>query len=302
MQRCAFGRSPPLRASFRASPAALGRFNKEVVAPPKDTDPYDLYSRFVNGHRQWFAKAMAEMANGRRESHWEWVLLPTPPYVDMRDGIPRERGCRYNRHYALRDLPPQSHLGHDAAVAFLKFPTTDDGVSLRGNYLQLLRLINDKSKEPGATAVKLMGLYEARKLVASAEHFLNVSQVAVDRDVAALCGELLERLFLNDQFAHDVGRAAPEDVLPGPDSGPAVTLEKALEGKAAAADGGGGDAVFARSVSTTLKPPQPVATTTTPLVDSAATPSDPSIRPQYLSVDKPYLRPATPRAQGSFVA
>ncbi len=99
-----------------------------AAAGGRSADPFGLRRRFVEEQRQVFAKALAEIKAGSKDSHWMWYVFPTPPYVQ--DGV--ERGTRKNREYALRDPPPHELEGFLAARAYLDFPE-EDGVSLRRN-------------------------------------------------------------------------------------------------------------------------------------------------------------------------
>jgi hypothetical protein len=58
-----------------------------------------------------------------------------------------------NRHYALRDPPPDELTGIHAAKAYLKFPTTD-GVNLCQNYMIIMEAVASKL-EAGANPVVL---------------------------------------------------------------------------------------------------------------------------------------------------
>lgn len=45
-------------------------------APSRDqTDPYDL-SRFVDAQADDYDRALAELCNGRKRSHWMWYIFP----------------------------------------------------------------------------------------------------------------------------------------------------------------------------------------------------------------------------------
>ena len=79
-----------------------------------------------------------------------------------------------NRSYALRDLPPNTHVGFDAARAFLTFPTTD-GVNLRNNYLEMMTAIADQLEMSGVHPGELVGMLDVDKLVSSLKLMQSVS-------------------------------------------------------------------------------------------------------------------------------
>jgi uncharacterized protein (DUF1810 family) len=128
-------------------------------------DPFDLRSRFVDEQKTIFARALAEIKAGSKESHWMWYVIPTPPFVV--GGV--ERGSGQNREYALRDPPPRELEGFQAARAYLDFPE-EDGVSLRRNLCDIFVAIAEQL-HLGKSVLSLMGPMDAPKLRNSAKLF-----------------------------------------------------------------------------------------------------------------------------------
>jgi uncharacterized protein (DUF1810 family) len=94
------------------------------------TDRYRT-ERFLQPHKAHFENAMEELKKGKKESHWMRFLLPAASFMDAK-GI--EVGSDINKFFALRSEPE--------VRAFLAF--SQDGVNLRQNYLDLVRLISDQ--------------------------------------------------------------------------------------------------------------------------------------------------------------
>ena len=73
---------PPSPAAGGSMSAAAGG-RKHVVS--QSADPFGLRRRFVEEQRKVFAKALAEINAGQKESCWMWYVCPTPPYAP--DGV-----------------------------------------------------------------------------------------------------------------------------------------------------------------------------------------------------------------------
>lgn len=71
---------------------------------PDAGDPYHL-SRFLEAQREDFAQALAEVAGGRKGSHWMWYIFP------QLDGLAFSSTSKY---YAIKSL--------DEARAYLAHP------------------------------------------------------------------------------------------------------------------------------------------------------------------------------------
>ena len=97
-----------------------------------------------------------------------------------------------NRFYALRDLPPNTDRGFDAARAFLEFPTTD-GVNLRQNYIQMMHAVGDQL-ESGVPVDVLVGMLDVDKLKSSLKLFAEVSANGFDEEVHEVCVRCLKLL------------------------------------------------------------------------------------------------------------
>ncbi|CAK9116570.1 unnamed protein product [Durusdinium trenchii] len=108
--------------------------------------------RFTVPQKSTYARAMREISNGQKESCWMWFMIPTPPYLV--DGI--ERGSARNRRFALRT--------DEEVREYLRFEA--DGVSLRQNYLGLMKAILDQLKK-GRQVTQLMGVVDEPKLRSS---------------------------------------------------------------------------------------------------------------------------------------
>jgi uncharacterized protein (DUF1810 family) len=156
-------------------------------------DPFDLRSRFVDEQKTIFARALAEIKAGSKESHWMWYVIPTPPFVV--GGV--ERGSGQNREYALRDPPPRELEGFQAARAYLDFPE-EDGVSLRRNLCDIFVAIAEQL-HLGKSVLSLMGPMDAPKLRNSAKLFECVTRPfagvgQTDGEVNALCRRILKAM------------------------------------------------------------------------------------------------------------
>ena len=61
-------------------------------------------NRFLDAQNQLYLKALSEIRNGRKESHWMWFIFP------QLDGLGRSETAKF---YALRDLAEaQAFLSH----------------------------------------------------------------------------------------------------------------------------------------------------------------------------------------------
>ena len=155
-------------------------------------DPFNLRERFVQTQRQTFALALREINAGRKRSHWSWFVWPTPPHLDycIFRGLV-EAGSAMNRHYALRDPPPNQLSGDRAARAFLLFPETD-GVCLRANYITMMHAVAEQL-EAGVPAMTLAGRTDLPKLKSSLLLFERVSRRG-DVDSHMACQRALQAL------------------------------------------------------------------------------------------------------------
>ena len=68
------------------------------------SDPYNL-NRFVRAHEADFERALAEIKNGRKRSHWMWYVFP------QLDGLGSSPTTKY---YAIKGLgEARAYLGHE---------------------------------------------------------------------------------------------------------------------------------------------------------------------------------------------
>lgn len=153
----------------------------------RDTDPFDLRSRFVRACKQSFDIAFEEIQSGQKIGCWSWYFFPVPPWVV--NGI--ERGSFQNKRWCLRDLWPNELRGDDAARAFLRFQA--DGVDLREKYMAMMGAVLGQL-DRGVRPMKLVGPLDDPKLRACVRLFERVSRHGYDREVNALCSRLLRAL------------------------------------------------------------------------------------------------------------
>ena len=96
-----------------------------------------------------------------------------------------------NRHYALRDPPPNQLSGDRAAKAYLLFPETD-GVCLRRNYITIMHACAEQL-EAGVPPLTLAGRADVPKLKSSLLLFERVSRSG-DVDTHVACRRALHAL------------------------------------------------------------------------------------------------------------
>lgn len=129
---------------------------------------------FVQKHKQYFDRALSEIEAGRKESHWMWYIIPTPPYIG-RDGV--ERGSEKNKEWAIRGA------GHLAA--YLAVPL------LRKHYIDIMKAIARKLEE-GVNLIDLIGEVDEAKLWSSLDLFgssgVHEIEQVCERVVNASCG------------------------------------------------------------------------------------------------------------------
>ena len=158
------------------------------AAQSTPADPYRIASRFVIKHRAHFARALAEIRAGRKESCWSWFIFPVAPWVV--NGV--ERGSCTNMEYALRDLPPNDQVAWDAARAYLAFPVAG-GVNLRQNFVDIMAAVGDQLQR-GVPAVRLVGGLDDPKMRSSLKLFERVARGGHDDEVHAVCARALALL------------------------------------------------------------------------------------------------------------
>ena len=151
-------------------------------------DLFRIRARFLPPHRAMFAGAIAEIDVGRKVGHWSWYLFPSAPHVVH--GV--ERGSPKNREFALRDLPPNTLVGVDAAAAYIALPPVD-GVSLRRNYIAMMDAVS-RQLERGVSPLELVGSLDDPKLRSSLRLFAALSKDGVDPEVHRACMRCLRLL------------------------------------------------------------------------------------------------------------
>ena len=114
----------------------------------QEADPYDL-ERFVRVQQHDYARALAELRNGRKRSHWMWYIFP------------QFRGLGFSsmsQRYAIGSI--------DEAKAFLRHPVLGPRLTECAN---ALLAIADRS------ATDILGSPDDLKLRSSATLFAHVS-------------------------------------------------------------------------------------------------------------------------------
>ena len=139
----------------------------------KDSDPFDLVSRFVDNQEIYFLSALAEIRQGKKRGCWLWFMLPTPPYVV--NGV--ERGSSMNRHFCLR--------GDESVKAYLAMEP------LRSNYFQLVSAIWMQLRY-GNTLSNIFGPMDDVKVVSSLTLFGRIATEIGDLELAETCLSILK--------------------------------------------------------------------------------------------------------------
>jgi len=169
--------------------AAWADGSAEEETPPKCTtvddskiddqspkDPFHL-TRFTDKQRTYHRIALVELKAGRKSSCWSWYILPTPPFIVNGKHV----GSSINSFFAL--------ASDEETRAYLRF--THDGVDLRRNYIEIMRVIGDQLAA-GMSAVKLLGM-DAKRLAASVAHFERVSR-DMDGEMHSACARVVKLL------------------------------------------------------------------------------------------------------------
>lgn len=134
-------------------------------------DPYDL-ERFVRAQERDFARALTELRDGQKRSHWMWYIFP------------QLRGL------GVSELAQRYAIGSEAeARAYLQHPVL--GSRLRQCVVTLLSI-------EGRSAREIMGSPDDLKLRSSATLFAQVSAPASEFE------QLLQKFFLGEPDAETV--------------------------------------------------------------------------------------------------
>eukprot|EP00965_Chrysotila_dentata_P262747 6214661-Pleurochrysis_carterae.AAC.1 len=145
----------------------------------------DNLKRFTIQQQHYQPIAIKELLQARKSTHWAWYILPTPPFLRFGKRV----GSPINQEYELANAAETR--------AYLRYE--HDGVSLRDNYLEVLRVIT-KQLKAGYDAYDLVG-YDRSRLVASVKHFAAVAQEAgdttkdpFDKEVYDACMQVMDLL------------------------------------------------------------------------------------------------------------
>jgi uncharacterized protein (DUF1810 family) len=140
------------------------------VSDPFSSDPFDL-ARFVRAQEGVYAQALAELAAGRKRSHWMWFVFPQIA------GLGRSPTAQ---RYAIRSL--------DEARAYLEHPLL--GARLR----ECTRTVNGLE---GRTAHEIFGSPDDLKFRSSMTLFAAAADAADAADFALA----LERYYSGERDA-----------------------------------------------------------------------------------------------------
>ena len=147
-----------------------------------------LINLFPDKHIEHYETALSEINSGKKEGHWIWYLIPTPPYIV--DGI--EKGSDENKEYALRDNVGDSK-GEQAAKTYLNY--NQDGVNLGENYYNLLNAINDKIKNYKSAKDLLED--DVSKLLSSVILFKKITDGITEdlyKNINEVCSDIIKKL------------------------------------------------------------------------------------------------------------
>ena len=148
-----------------------------------DKDPFHL-QRFLNLPEKDFERAVSEIKSGKKEGHWIYYYVPTPPYVQ--NG--KERGTDKNQYWALRDSAGALD-GVQAARAFV------DNEILCQRLVEMYRVIHAQLYT-GQSAKNLLE-HDRHKLLSSVLLFhqaLENSDSEKHRQVSRLCAGILHAM------------------------------------------------------------------------------------------------------------
>jgi uncharacterized protein (DUF1810 family) len=128
----------------------------------KDSDPFDL-NRFVATQETSFARALAELKRGRKQSHWMWFIFP------QIDGLGSSSIAKF---YAIKSL--------DEAKAYLAHPVLGP---------RLIECCETLLRVNGKSAAEIMGYPDDLKLRSSMTLFASAA------DDPELFNKVLEKFF-----------------------------------------------------------------------------------------------------------
>ena len=128
-------------------------------------DPFDL-NRFVSAQEPIYDRALAELNNGKKHSHWMWYIFP------QLDGLARSTT---SKHYAIKS--------RDEAIAYLDHPLLGSRLRECSNAILALE---------GKTVTEILGYPDDLKLKSSMTLF---SEVATD----SIFARVLDKYFQSEK-------------------------------------------------------------------------------------------------------
>jgi uncharacterized protein (DUF1810 family) len=128
--------------------------------PLTSTDPHNL-ERFVRAQASDYDRALSELRNGKKRSHWMWYIFP------QLEGLGRSS---MSRQYAIK--------GATEARAYLHHPV------LGPRLLECARVVHNTE---GRSALEIFGPPDDLKLRSCATLFAHVSHDAVFRQLLQKC-------------------------------------------------------------------------------------------------------------------
>ena len=153
-----------------------------------------LINRFPDKHDIHYQIALSEINSGKKEGHWIWYLIPTPPYIV--DGKVKVSG--ENKEYALRDYDGDIE-GKQAAKAYLDY--NKEGVNLGENYYNLLNAIDKQINNYKSPEDLLEN--DVEKLQSSVTLFKNITDDKTDgineelyTKINTVCSNIITKLQL----------------------------------------------------------------------------------------------------------
>lgn len=154
-------------------------------------DPYNFVQRFVEKQAVVYETALheiVELGYNKESSGWMRFVMPSAPFVV--DGV--EQGSQMNRKYALRS--------DEEVSAYLNFPTTNNGINLRQNYVEMVRALRRRLLvDPKQNMLEeIFGPVDAPKAVSSLRLFKRVASANGDKELSRLCRAVLD--LANDPY------------------------------------------------------------------------------------------------------
>ena len=121
-----------------------------------------------------FKQACKEIAKGRKEGCWIWFVIPTPYY---------EYARAFSKEYSLKSKAE--------AIKYLAFSKA--GVSLRDNYLKILKLIRKRMRKHGDSLEDIFH-WDAVKVESSLRFFLKIVKKGPDEELTKVLKSIVRRL------------------------------------------------------------------------------------------------------------